>query len=101
MNIPLIYSLWMMYCFFFNGTEVESRKMQEILLLYHKATSMEVNYLKYVIYFNSPSDVDEQHSKALFSFRNLKLQDGLKYLGFTLKPNGYGKNDWTWLLSNI
>jgi hypothetical protein len=24
--------------------------------------------------------------------------DGFKYLGFPLKPNEYGKNDWEWLV---
>jgi hypothetical protein len=76
---------------FSNGLEAEGRKLQEILQLYCKATSMEINFMKSVIFLNALGDENEQLLKYLFPFRNLKLQDGLKYLGFTLKPMVMGK----------
>jgi hypothetical protein len=36
-----------------------------------------------------------------FPYQHLDLNDGLKYLGFTLKPNCYGKENWWWLVSKI
>jgi hypothetical protein len=98
MNLLPIYYLWMMSFFFPMGSVEKGRKMHEILQLYCKATGMEVNYLNSAIYFNELGDMDEKQLKVLFPFKNVLFQDGLKYLGFNIKPNGYGKNDWTWLL---
>ena len=36
-----------------------------------------------------------------FPFTSLNLEDGLKYLGFRLKPNGYRIADWTWLIAKV
>ena len=29
------------------------------------------------------------------------LQEGIKYLGFHLKPNDYRKSDWKWLIGKL
>ena len=34
----------------------------------------------------------------LSHFHAYKIEDGLTYLGFCLKPNVYNKKDWEWLL---
>lgn len=49
---------------------------------------MEVDYLKFVL-----CEVDEHHLKDFFLLIKLKLQDEFKYLGFTIKYNGYGENN--------
>jgi hypothetical protein len=36
-----------------------------------------------------------------FPFQHLDMSEGIKYLGFNLKPNSYGKEDWWWLVSKI
>lgn len=36
-----------------------------------------------------------------FQFQFLNFDNGLKYLGFHLKPNNYKKIDWIWLLEKI
>lgn len=36
-----------------------------------------------------------------FLYRTLGLEDGIKYLGYKLKPNNYHIADWTWLIANI
>jgi hypothetical protein len=36
-----------------------------------------------------------------FPYQHLDLNDGIKYLGFTLKTNCYGKENWWWLFSKI
>ena len=38
---------------------------------------------------------------GLFPFRATTMEEGLKYLGFNLKPNCYCKSDWYWLLERI
>jgi hypothetical protein len=39
--------------------------------------------------------------ERIFPFKHLEFDKGLKYLGFNLKPNNYGKEDWRWFLSKI
>lgn len=34
-------------------------------------------------------------------FQQKELQDGLKYLGFFLKPNAYNLVDWLWLVKKV
>ena len=46
-------------------------------------------------------DNEAQRYTTLFPFETKLLDDGLKYLGFYLKPNGYKKNDWGWLLAKL
>ena len=36
-----------------------------------------------------------------FPFNSLNLSDGIKYLGFRLKPLGYRISDWTWLIAKV
>jgi hypothetical protein len=38
---------------------------------------------------------------TLIPFKQMNFQEGFKYLGFLLKPIGYGKNDLGWLLGRI
>ena len=37
----------------------------------------------------------------LFPYKMNSIQVGFKYFGFFLKPNGYCKSDWCWLLKRI
>jgi hypothetical protein len=39
--------------------------------------------------------------ERIFPFQHLDINEGVKYLGFTLKPNNYGKVDWGWILTRI
>ena len=39
--------------------------------------------------------------QALFPYQQLPLEDGIKYLGFRIKPNCYKKEDWNWLLEKM
>jgi len=39
--------------------------------------------------------------KGIFPYLENPLDDGLKYLGFHLKPNFYTKIDWNWLLAKL
>jgi len=42
------------------------------------------------------------HNYMIISPYALKdLDDGLKYLGFNMKPNNYTKADWGWLIGKL
>lgn len=75
--------------------------MQEILDLYCTATGMELNIQKSSNCFNRLDVEEKQGLISIFPFRALDFRDGFKYLGFLLKPNGYQKSDWGWLLGKI
>jgi hypothetical protein len=42
-----------------------------------------------------------QFYKGIFPYLENPLDEGLKYLGFHLKPNFYTKADWNWLLTKL
>jgi hypothetical protein len=86
---------------FGHGSVREAQMYKEHLELYCKATSMEVNQLKSSISFNGLGDEVIERIQHLLHFRFVQLQDGLKYLGFILKPCGYSIKDWRWLLGKI
>jgi hypothetical protein len=50
---------------------------------------------------NLLSEEEGQALRLHFPFEEKKLDDGLKYLGFLLKPNDYIKEDWKWLLKKM
>ena len=62
---------------------------------------MEVTVGKYALYTYGLNDNLFTRIKGIFSFQHLDFYSGPKYLGFFLKPNNYGKEDWKWLLSRI
>ena len=78
---------------FCNGSIREVEKLSEILHLFCKATWMQLNSHKYTITtFNLEEDITREFME-LFPFQSYTLDEGLKYLGFRLKPNCYKKED--------
>jgi hypothetical protein len=75
--------------------------LSEGLTLFKIATGMRINAQKSNILFSRIGDEVIQHYLDLLPFQTQNLEDGLKYLGFHLKPNDYRKNDWTWLLAKL
>jgi hypothetical protein len=60
------------------------------------------NYLgKSALYTHGIDDFLSAKLGRIFPFQHLSFSGGLIYLGFNLKPNNYGKEDWRWLLSRI
>jgi hypothetical protein len=48
--------------------------------------------------------VDDDHIRfisQLFPFQQINLQNGLKYLGFNIKPNEYDRRYWDWLVDKV
>jgi hypothetical protein len=72
-----------------------------ILDLFSRATGMQINSSKSTLstHFMDPEEV--LIFKALFPFAKKPIDEGLKYLGFHLKPNSYTKSDWNWLLAKL
>jgi hypothetical protein len=53
---------------------------------------------------SSSGDLSNQEKHYISQILDLQARDldsRMKYLGFTLKENGYLKNDWLWLLAKV
>jgi hypothetical protein len=83
------------------GSRREAETLKNILLLFSKATGMKINEGKSSLTTNLLSEEECQTLRIFFPFEEKKLDDGLKYLGFFLKPNDYRKEDWKWLLKKM
>ena len=86
---------------FGSGSVREAGRLQEILSLFSKATGMEVNELKSTLSTNLLGEEERMAYTRAFPYSHHLLEDGLKYLGFKLKPNDYQKQDWKWLLEKL
>jgi hypothetical protein len=75
----------------------DALKYREVLDSYMLATGMEVDVQKSSILFNGIQRAGELAIKALLSYSKIVFNNGLKYLGFTLKANECGFHDWLWL----
>lgn len=72
-----------------------------ILRLFSSAIVMEINQVKSTI---SQSICTQQESNLTllnFPFQIQNVKDGLKYLGFRIKSDGYKIVDWTWFITKI
>ena len=62
---------------------------------------MEINFGKSTLSTHLLSEVERQEFLAFFPFSIGSMEEGMKYLGFYLKPNDYRKQEWVWLLDNM
>ena len=72
--------------------------ISNILGLFSFATGMEINDGKSTLTTHCMDNEEVRHASVLFPFICASLDEGLKYLGFLLKPNNYLKEDWLWLI---
>jgi len=86
---------------FLNGSIGDSTTFHNSVLLFQKATGMRINEKKYTITTVGCSIHETVFSTQRFPFSTLTLADGIKYLGFRLKPNGYRIADWLWLIAKV
>jgi hypothetical protein len=76
----------------FNGGSIrETEVLRSILSLFSKATGMQINDRKSSLSTYLLSEEEEKAHKLFFPFERNTLDDGLKYMGFLLKPNDYRK----------
>jgi hypothetical protein len=62
---------------------------------------MQINGKKSTIYFHLMEDQEVEVYKVIYPFDVNPFDEGIKYLGFHLKPNNYRKVDWVWLLAKL
>jgi len=88
----------MLFC---DGSRQDIEKLSEGLSLIQVAAGMMVNVGKSTISCSNLTEEEIQRITNRLPYRTYDLDDGLKYLGFLLKPNSYLKADWHWLMAKL
>jgi len=81
---------------FGHGSLTGLRSIREILNLYCKATGLEINMRKSSLLLSGVSENVKAQIEILYTMNVMELDHGIKYLGFTLKPNRYKYEEWLW-----
>jgi hypothetical protein len=88
------------FCSLF-GSQRNLNSFKNILNLYCSATGMKVNMEKSCLILNHCAEAEESSIANTFPSQRKPLSEGLKYLGFNLKPENYRKEDWSWLIRKV
>jgi hypothetical protein len=72
--------------------------LKELLTSFFQGSSMEINWQKSCFLTHNLDDALLKRIEKAFEIPSIKLDQGMKYLGFHLKPNDYRVNDWLWHL---
>ena len=75
------------------GTLSEWQHYKHILDTFCSATSMEINVEKSSFLFNNIDEVTKQQIFNILPYKMEPISAGFKYLGYYLKPPGYGIKD--------
>eukprot|EP00253_Pinus_taeda_P031496 PITA_31496 len=86
---------------FINGSVRDTTSLNEILHLFYSATGREINRGKSIISLSGCTNQETQRAIQKFPFQETNLLEGIKYLGFRLKLDGYKIENWTWLITKI
>eukprot|EP00253_Pinus_taeda_P030603 PITA_30603 len=84
-----------------DGSVRDSRTFSKILLLFTAATGMFPNQSKSTITCSRTSVQELRLALQVFPYEILPLDQGLKYLGFRLKPTCQRIADWVWLVAKL
>jgi hypothetical protein len=76
---------------FCSGLRGDVERLSSILDLFSRATGMLINSTKSTLSTHLMEPEEVQFYKGIFPYLENPLDEGLKYLGFHLKPNFYTK----------
>jgi len=86
---------------FLNGGICDFTSLHNALGTFLKAMGMALNEAKSTITVTRCSQCETHYALRIFSFAILTLEQGLRYLGYRLKPHGYKITNWTWLITKV
>ena len=86
---------------FYRGTRRDFDCLFRGINLFKIAMGMMINFQKSTVSFFRLLDSDLRYLMGLFPIQAVEISKGIKYLGFFLKPNGYQKDDWKWLVEKL
>lgn len=73
----------------------------EVLSMFGITTGMQINAKKSTILCINLENEEGRHISQNFVFEMRGFEEGLKQLGFHLKPNNCTKSIWAWLLAKL
>jgi hypothetical protein len=65
------------------------------------ASDMDVNCQKSCFLAQNIDPSLKQRLKEVFNIQFVSIDQGMKYLGFYLKPNNYRVTDWKWMIQKV
>ena len=86
---------------FCDGSHQDGAKLDYIISLFILATCMIFNYEKYSFFEAEMTLIEAVDYMNLLQIKDLKLAEGLKYLGFIIKLDDYLRRDWESLIGKI
>lgn len=86
---------------FLNGGIGDLTKLHYVMTIFNITTRMEINNNMSTISTSGCSPHEIHFSFHKFPFTLHTLDDGLKYLGYRIKPQHYRIVDWIWLVAKI
>ena len=88
----------MYYCLVWAVEEWKNYKL--LLDLFCNAIGMKISDEKSSFLFNDIEDSVRSMISSFLPFKMEPLTVGFKYLGYYIKPLGYGIRDWHWFIKN-
>ena len=70
-------------------------------MIFCKASGMIINEDKSSFFYSGLNESKLITTHNIFSFNVEKIEYGMKYLGFHLKPCRYLLKDWDWLIAKV
>ena len=86
---------------FYDGSRRDVLKLFQGLVLLKRSSGMKINEEKSNITCANLETMEIAYIISRIPFQVLELNDGLKYIGFYLKPSDHRKLDWMWLLAKL
>ena len=86
---------------FDKGTLEEWKSYKDDLDLFCSASGMSIRLDKSVFLFNNLNEEVRMGISAIFPFKKDPIELGFIYLGYRLKPLGYGNKDWRWIFKKF
>lgn len=73
--------------------------LHAILISFGRATGLCINEGKSSFRYGDVNMEDVVYLSQLFNIQEKSIKEGMKYLGYHLKPSGYSITDWSWILN--
>ena len=86
---------------FCNGSRRDVDCLHRGITLFKVTTGMQINLQKSTLSLIHLRAPDMRYMSTIFPVPATNILEGLKYLGFYLKPNDYRKSDWKWLIGKL
>lgn len=86
---------------FGSGTIEEWRTFAEVINCFCSALGMLVSFQKSMFLNHGVNNITLEQISSFLPYQSSDLNNGVKYLGFFIKPNCYSVNDWIWLLQKV